>query len=453
MSQLRSVIIPDFGVPVVRPEIPAETLAARCDAAYERAGKTWLFVYADREHNASILHFTGFDPRFEEAILLLGPNGRRVIIAGNESASFTAISPLPDVETYLAQTLSLMGQDRTLAPSLEGILREIGLKSGDTVGVIGWKYLDAEEWGGDGPAFLVPHYMIAILARIIGGQEGLSDETPLVLNPRDGLRTIVDVDQIAIAEWASARASNSVWSVLKGARPGLREIEAAANFTYSGEPLSAHSMFSSGNASHQIHGLNNPGPRVMAKGDGVTTAVGYWGALSSRAGILDDHNDAFVAVASHYFETLVTWYDTADIGVAGGTLHDAIGERLARGGLKSALNAGHLVNYDEWSHSPIRPNSTDQLRSGMVFQVDIIPTQIPAGTALNCEDAIAIADADLRAELAAKHPEAWARINARRDFMRDIVGVDLKESILPLSNIPLCLPPLWLAADKIFVND
>lgn len=452
MSEFKAVTLPDFGVPLERPQIPAQTLAARCEAAYARAGKTWLFVYADREHNANILHFTGFDPRFEEAILLLGPDGRRVVITGNESESFTAISPLPELETVLAQTLSLMGQDRSRKPSLEGVLREAGLKPGDTVGIVGWKYLGSQEWDGDAPGFVVPHYMISILARIVGGTEGLSDETAIVMNPRDGLRSIVDADQIAAFEWASARASVSVHSVLRSARPGQREIEAASNFTYSGEPLSAHTMFASGDRSHRIHGLNSAGARVLRKGDGVTTAVGYWGGLSSRAGLLEDHNDEFVALASRYFDALVKWYDTADIGIAGGDLHDAVVDKLAEGGLKSALNPGHLVSYDEWSHSPVQPGSADQIRSGMVFQVDVIPTPTPAGTALNCEDTVAFADAALRDELAAKHPETWARIVERRKFMSDEIGVPLKEAILPLSNIPLYLPPLWLAADTVLVN-
>lgn len=452
MSHLQSVALPDFGIPLVRPQIPAETLSARCDALYERAGKTWLFVYADREHNANILHLTGFDPRFEEAVLLLGPKGRRIVITGNESESFTAISPLPNLETMLSQSLSLMAQDRTKKPSLEAVLRDAGLSSGETVGVVGWKYLEANEWGDQRPGFLVPHYMIVILSRIIGGPDGLSDETALLMHPQDGLRSIVDADQIAAFEWASTRASASVWNVVTKARPGQLEIEAGRNFLYAGEPLSAHTMFASGNASHAIHGLNSAGARMLEKGDGVTTAVGYWGGLSSRAGMLDDSDDGFVAIAASYFDALVTWYETANIGTTGGALHEAVVNKLAEANLKSALNPGHLVSYDEWSHSPVRPGSTETLRSGMVFQVDVIPGPMPAGKALNCEDAVAIADAALCAELAAKHPETWTRIQARRKFLRDQIGVTLGEHLLPLSNIQLCLPPLWLRSDHVIVR-
>lgn len=452
MSHLQTVAVPEFGVPLVRPQIPAATLVARCDDVYRRAGTTWVFVYADREHNANILHLSGFDPRFEEAVMLLGPNGRRIIVTGNESESFTAISPLPGLEVMLSQSMSLMAQDRTKAPKLETVLREAGLKAGDTVGVVGWKYLEPEEWDEAGPGFLVPHYMIVLLARICGGYEALSDATAVLSHPQDGSRSIVDADQIAAFEWASSRASASVWNVVRHARPGMREIEAAAHLGYAGEPLSAHTMFASGDAGHAIHGLNSAGARVLKRGDGVTTAVGYWGGLSSRAGVLDDADDAFVATAVSYFDALVTWYETARIGTTGGALREAVVEKLAEANLKSALNPGHLVSYDEWSHSPVRPGSTETLRSGMMFQVDVIPVPMQPGKALNCEDAVAIADAALRADLAAKHPATWARIEARRAFLRDSIGVTLGEHLLPLSNIQLCLPPLWLKSDHLVVR-
>jgi len=452
MSHLQNVAIPDFGLPLVRPQIPAATLAARCDDLYAKAGKSWLFVYADREHNANILHLTGFDPRFEEAVLLLGPGGKRIVITGNESESFTAISPLPNLEVMLSQSMSLMAQDRTRKPKLEAVLREAGIGAGDTVGLVGWKYLEPEEWDDARPGFLVPHYMVVILSRIIGGYDGLSDETALLMHPENGARSIVDADQIAAFEWASARASASVLNIVNKTRPGQREIEAATNFLYAGEPLSAHSMLASGNANHAIHGLNSAGARVLAKGDGVTTAVGYWGGLSSRAGLLDDDDDAFVAIAASYFDALVQWYEGAKIGTTGGDLHTAVVNKLAEGNLRSTLNPGHLVSYDEWSHSPVRPGSAETLRSGMMFQVDVIPTPLPAGKALNCEDTVALADAALRAELAEKHPEVSGRIEARRTFLRDTIGVALDEHLLPLSNIQLCLPPLWLKPDHILVR-
>ena len=46
-------------------------IAATRTAMVER-GLTHLVVYADREHFANLAFLTGFDPRFEEAMLILG---------------------------------------------------------------------------------------------------------------------------------------------------------------------------------------------------------------------------------------------------------------------------------------------------------------------------------------------------------------------------------------------
>jgi hypothetical protein len=119
-------------------------------------------------------------------------------------------------------------------------------------------------------------------------------------------------------------------------------------------------------------------------------------------------------------------------------------ETLARGGLRSALNPGHLTGHDKWVHTPIRPGSAERIESGMPFQVNVIPTPMPRGAALNCEDGVVFADAAFRGELRANHPAAFARMEARAAFVRDRIGVPIKESILLLSSTPLYLAPFWL---------
>jgi len=57
----------------VQPEVPAATYAARMQAALARAktaGMDALVVYGDREHSANIAYLSGYDPRFEEALLV-----------------------------------------------------------------------------------------------------------------------------------------------------------------------------------------------------------------------------------------------------------------------------------------------------------------------------------------------------------------------------------------------
>lgn len=450
--QLRPIVIPDFGVPVERPRVPAATYEARCGAAYRKAACDWLVVYADREHCANMAHLTGFEPRFEEALLLLGPADTRVLVVGNESLSYAPLAGLPGLTVLLSQSLSLMGQDRTLQPRLEAVLRDAGLGRGQSIGVVGWKYFEPEEWDGDEPAMFVPDFLKAALWRVAGDGAAISDRTAVLMHPGHGLRAIVDADQIAAFEWGAARASVALWRILSRVAVGETELEAAGRMGYAGEPLTCHMMLASNDQSGPVVGLRSPTARRLQRGDGVTAAIGYWGGLSSRAGLLVEQDDAFLATASSYFEGLVAWYGAADIGVAGGDVFEAVSETLAQGGLHAALSPGHLTSYDEWSHSPMRPGSKDRIASGMPFQVDVIPVPMPDGWTLNCEDAVTFADKPLRRELAERHPAVFARIEARRAFVRDQIGVDLKPSILPMSSTPLCLPPFWLSPGRLLAR-
>lgn len=450
---LKRVAIPDFGALGAQPEVPAATYAARADAAFARAGCDWLVVYGDREHLGNIEFLSGFEPRFEEALLVLGPNGRRVLITGNECESYATLAKLPDLAVLLAQSLSLMAQDRSRFPRLSDRLRDAGLKRGDRVGLVGWKYLEANEDNAPETAFFVPAAHVQMLSRIVGDAGAVTDATPVLMHPETGLRATVDADQIAANEWAAARVSSAVWRIVSGVREGDDEFAAAGRMGYAGDPLNVHTMLASAGKGEPVIGLRSPSARPLAKGDGVTTAIGLWGALSARAGLFDTENDAFLKLASAYFTGLLAWYETADVGIEGGSLHHAVVETLAKGGLRSALNPGHLTGHEEWMHSPVRPGSADRLLSGMPFQVDVIPVPIPSGWALNCEDGVALADAALREEIRTRHPACFARIEARRAFMRDQLGVSVKDSILPLSSTPLCLAPFWLRADHLLTVD
>jgi hypothetical protein len=109
------------------------------------------------------------------------------------------------------------------------------------------------------------------------------------------------------------------------------------------------------------------------------------------------------------------------------------------------LNPGHLIHLDEWLHSPIYKGSELRLKSGMAIQVDVIPATHSPYFTTNIEDGIALADDELRAEFERKYPEAWGRIQARRRFMEEVIGIRLKPEVLPFSNIPAYLTPYLLS--------
>jgi hypothetical protein len=54
----------------------------------------------------------------------------------------------------------------------------------------------------------------------------------------------------------------------------------------------------------------------------------------------------------------------------------------------------------------------------------------------------------MREGFAASNPGAWARIEARRRFMADSLGIRLHPDVLPFSNTPAFLPPFLLRPDR-----
>jgi hypothetical protein len=87
----------------------------------------------------------------------------------------------------------------------------------------------------------------------------------------------------------------------------------------------------------------------------------------------------------------------------------------------------------------------------MAFQVDIIPATGTPYFTTNIEDGVALADQALRGELADRFPDAWQRIEARRAFMADGLGIELHPDVLPFSNIPAWLPPFLLGTERAMI--
>ena len=90
--ELRHVPFPALEVPVERPEISAEEYILRARMLYEAVNLDWVTVYGDREHFANLMWLTGYDPRFEEALLVLGPGDRRVLVVGDEGVEYAEIA-------------------------------------------------------------------------------------------------------------------------------------------------------------------------------------------------------------------------------------------------------------------------------------------------------------------------------------------------------------------------
>src|SRR5262245_35954771 len=96
-SSLTQIDLPDFGAPATMPELSASIYPARLERLREKAearGYDRLVVYADREHSANLSYLTGFDPRFEEAVLIVGSEGDPAVLVGNECFGMAGAAPL-----------------------------------------------------------------------------------------------------------------------------------------------------------------------------------------------------------------------------------------------------------------------------------------------------------------------------------------------------------------------
>lgn len=411
----------------------------------------FLVVYGDREHAANIAYLSGFDPRFEEALLLLSRNGRRKLLVGNECLGY-----LPDgqseLEVELFQDFSLLGQPRGTSRSLGTILQEFGIGPGSRVGCAGWKYFP------DKSALEIPSYIADLLRELTGNSDRVVNATDLFMNPRDGLRITNMAAELAQFEFAATHCSRSSLEMLQRIEVGSRERDLARYLDSAGLPLSCHSMISFGEKTKR--GLSSPSDNIARLGNPYTMALGVQGNLVSRAGAVAhspedlpaETREFYPRFAANYFEVVATWYSTVKIGAVGGEVVRAVDERRNDELFKFALNPGHYIHTDEWVNSPFFEDSDIPLRSGMALQMDIIPLSQGPFCYANMEDGIALADEQLRAEIAGTYPDMWSRVEARRNFMQEVIGIALDPSVLPLGNTTGWFAPYILEPALAFVN-
>ena len=449
---LTAIDLPDFGAPVSEPRLDRSIYTRRIERlrhAMAEHGFDVVVIYGDREHVANIAWASGYDPRFEEALLIVPMIGTPTLLAGNEGYPYAETAE-GLFNRVLWQPLSLMGQPRDRSHSLQDVLRDAGLTNGLHIGLAGWKGFETEDGDFDPQWFETPHYLVEALRRC--GE--VSNAALLFMNPVDGLRVINEAEQLACFEYAATKSSNAVRRFILTVKPGMSEYDACRNMELDGFMQSIHINMCSGPRAK--YGLPSPSSRVIEHGDPIVVGHGLMGSLNCRAGFMvadaselpTTIQDYVGKLVAPYFEAAVAWYETVGLGVTGGEIYDAVMSRLGDPFFGIGLNPGHLLHLDEWVHSPIRKASPQKLSSGMALQCDIIPATGTDYFTSNIEDGIALADAALRQYLQQRYPEAWARIEARRSFMVDTLGIRLKPEVLPLSNLATWLPPFWMSPGK-----
>jgi hypothetical protein len=453
---LKEIDWPDFGMPaskaVPQPSVSEiEDRLRKCRELMNIRNLTHLIVYGDREHFANLMYLTHFDPKFEEALLIIKIDETPLILVGNECGGHLSVSPLFNSgklrqERY--QTFSLLNQPRSHSRPLESVFISEGVNNNSKVGCVGWKYFSGIEFPNPEKMIDIPSYIVETL-RSVCGYDNVVNSTDLLMSPTYGLRTQCSVHEIAFFEYSNIMASEGMKNLLKNFKSDVTDFELIKEYQFTGYPLSCHiGIKSSGN---QHIGLSSPVGAVIKKGEPFSTGIAYWGSNICRAGwVAENENDLPYSAkeyvekfAGPYFYACSKWYESLKIGTKGRVLCDLIDSLLPFEKFAIFLNPGHLIHYDEWVSSPFYKNSDDTIRSGMYIQADIIPRSREFSSS-RMEEGIIIADESLQKSLEEHYPDVFGRCMQRRKFMTQELGFTLPPEILPLSNIPGIVPPFLL---------
>lgn len=456
---LKEIDWPEIGNADPLPEPSVEEIESRidkCRRMMKERDLTHLIVYGDREHFANLMYLTNFDPRFEEAVLILNQSGTPLILVGNECVGHLSISPLYNskkVRYERYQPFSLLGQPRDNSRSLDIIFRSEGIDENSKVGCIGWKYFNVQEIDNYQFQIEIPAYIVDTL-RSICTHNNVVNASDILMSPSYGLRSKCSPYEIALFEFANVMASEGMKNLLKNFRTGVTDFELIKEYQYTGYPMNCHiGIKSSGN---QHIGLSSPVGAEIRRGDPCSTNIGYWGSNICRAGWVAESEDDLPEKArgyidnyvAAYFRACAKWFENMRIGTKGKVFRELIDKYLPFEEFAVFLNPGHLIHMDEWLNTPIYTGSEEEIQSGMYMQVDII-VRSPNYFSTRMEDGIVIADNVLRTQLKELYPDVYKRCMMRREFMIQQLGFTLPEEVLPLSNMTGIIAPFFLNYKKV----
>jgi len=413
-----------------------------------------LIIYADKEHGGNFEYLTGFIPRFEEALLVLHQDGEAVLVLGNENLKLAGYARL-DNRVIHAPWFSLPNQPMETTKTLAQLLQDAGVIAEKRIGLAGWKLFTGVA-DDRSQMFELPAFIVDAIRQAAGPQAKLTNATGIFINPESGARITNNANELAHYEYGANLASTAIMTALNAIAPGKTEKQIGALLAAEGQPNNVVMIAATGD--RFAHANLYPGDKVIQHGDKFSLTTSFKGGLSSRAAyvVADESElapevaDYLEVVAKPYFNAVVTWLENLRIGMHGGDMYALIEQVLPKAEYHWHLNPGHLVADEEWLCSPIGPNSTACLQSGMILQIDIIPSRAGYGGA-SIEDTVALADGALRQALAQNYPELWQRVVGRRKYIREQLGILLPEEVLPFSNTVGYLRPWLLSPERALI--
>ncbi|ABP60184.1 aminopeptidase P family protein [Enterobacter sp. 638] len=412
-----------------------------------------LIIYADKEHGGNFEYLTGFVPRFEEGLLIVKKTGEAILILGNENLKMANYSRIPAALKHCPH-FSLPNQPMDHERPLEEIFIETGLNTISKIGLVGWKMFTSTT-ANNKHLFDIPWFIVDAVKNSIASNTVLENAAHLFIRGDRGARITNNENEIAHYEYGANLASNCILDAMNAVEPGLRETELGALLAAEGQYQTVVTIAATGQRFEKANFY--PSYKTLERGQPLSMTTGFKGGLSSRTGFViadeselpDNQKDYLERVAKPYFGAVATWLENIKIGMRGGEMYDLIENVLSKEKYGWHLNPGHLSADEEWMSSPIYKNSAETLKSGMIMQIDIIPS-VPGYTGVSAEESIALADEELQQKIQQVYPQLWARITTRREYIRQVLNIQLTDDVIPLSNTVAYLRPFLLAKNRSF---
>lgn len=456
MIKLKEVEAPTLEeglIPVMLSDETMQNRKARLLEKMQRDGFDAVVVYADLEHGSNFEYLCGFLPRFEEALLVLHADGKAFMVLGNENLNKAEKARIEAVPIHMPH-FSLPNQPMQTEKSVAQILASCELEKAEKIGLIGWKNFTSQVEDNH-LLFDLPYFLVEALKTLC--QKAQFTNAAYLLIGENGVRTTNNANEFAHYEYGAALAGNCILKTMDRLEVGKTEMEMAETLAADGQRHSVVTIMATG-ARFEKANLY-PGNKQIQYGDKISITTGFKGGLQSRAGyavecaeqLPEKEQEYLTAVAIPYFQAVKVWLETIKIGINGNDLYEAIEAVLPKKAYGWTLNPGHLCADEEWMSSPIYPQSKEALQSGMLFQIDIIPSVNGYG-GVSCESGILLADEELRKEIAREYPAVWERIVKRRAYMQEVLGIRIHEDVLPTSMATAYLRPYLLKKEMALVN-
>ena len=432
-------------IPVMLSDETMQNRKARLLENMQKDGFDAVVVYADLEHGSNFEYLCGFLPRFEEALLILHANGKAFMVLGNENLNKAGKARIEAVPIHMPH-FSLPNQPMQTEKSVAQILASCELEDAGKIGLIGWKNFTSHVEDNH-LLFDLPYFLVEALKTVCGKAQFAN--AAYLLIGENGVRTTNNANEFAHYEYGAALAGNCILKTMDRLKVGKTEMEMAETLAADGQRHSVVTIMATGARFEKANPY--PGNKQIQCGDKISITTGFKGGLQSRAGytvecaeqLPEKEQDYLKAVAIPYFQAVKTWLETIKIGINGNDLYEAVEAVLPKEDYGWTLNPGHLCADEEWMSSPIYPQSEETLQSGMLFQIDIIPSVNGYG-GVSCESGILLADEQLRKAIAKEYPAVWERIVKRRAYMQEVLGIRIQEDVLPTSMATAYLRPYLL---------